>query len=110
MNENNMENVDQSRNTAEAQIDWRLLAWTSSIAAHAAWRAGYAAGKEQYGGFSIELDRMARAMYEAATPADALPWEALRDEPAEHVLEAVQGKWLLIARSALDYIEKQADA
>lgn len=95
---------------ADVEIDWKYMAWTQSLAAGKAFVAGYAAAKEQYGGFSIELDRMARAMYEAATPANALPWEALRDEPAEHVLETVQGKWLLIARSALDYIESQADA
>lgn len=99
-----------SENSADVEIDWKYMAWTQSLAAGRAWDTGYAAAKEQYGGYGIEIDQMAGAMYTATSAMDAVAWEELVDNLNDYMLVNVVDKWRRIARSALDYIEKQADA
>jgi hypothetical protein len=99
------------RNGADAEVDWKYMAWTQSLAAGRAWDSGYAAAKEQYGGFGIDIDKMAGAMYEAATTADARPWEAIvQDAVLDNFWAGIVNDMRVVARAALDYIEKQADA
>ncbi|PYY32380.1 hypothetical protein [Curtobacterium sp. MCBD17_030] len=88
-----------SDTAATAEVDWKYMAWTQSLAAGRAWDAGYAAAKEQYGGFSIDLDKMAQALADA----DKLTYGS-----RSVLSDAVEYRDL--ARAALDYIEKQADA
>lgn len=100
-----------SENSANVEIDWKYMAWTQSLAAGRAWDAGYAAAKEQYGGFSINIDKMAGAMYEAATTPDTRPWEAIvQNATMDKFWAGVVNDMRVVARAALDYIEKQADA
>ncbi|MBK0296655.1 hypothetical protein IAE22_32375, partial [Bacillus sp. S34] len=75
-----------------------------------AWDAGYSAATAQYSGFGIDIDQMAGAMYTATSAADAVTWGDLVDNLNDYLLVNVVDKWRRIARSALEHIEKQADA